>query len=657
MRPFMNPVAMVVAALLCATTATSSTLEHLGQPVRAWNVLAGRLVRDRQSGRELLALSNTNEISGAELLFLDFENNTSRLFRAPAGAGADTFAEVPGDRLVLGTYYDGKVMTFDLNSMMFNPPVGIAGETYVWGFATGSDGRVYFGTYPHAKLGALNPNTNTVEELGSPLPENQYLLRTVAVPDGRILCRFFVVNQKWLVYDPATRAFSPVSDALSAENRAASWKGYIVAGQNAYQGADLHQVKPPPFAFPPPSKRRAVKSFPFSAADPLEVWALDTNLTTPDALYIRRGAELWRLMANQTEFKRLTDVDLHGGLIFGVTADDRIVGVRGQDYFVLKLSDTRLSLAPIPGESNPRGIFFLESDPQGGIWGSPPYAPTLFHYDPGTGTILNTPTISDNSGEIYDVVFLDGVIYAVAYSHGEIIRYDPHQRFDQFNHSNPKTIVSLLNDGYNRPTGGVVVGPDKKLYSGWTAELGDQGGAIAITDPATGQTDLVKDPLGPEPIVGLVSDGQVFYIGGDSPDGAGAVNPSVGARFGIFDPISRMVAWKKELNAGRVRAIGFDSRTHLVVTLVDNHIRLFDPITRTFLDRASNAPMASSWSNSVPGDGKVYYGSGHDVIALDLQSGASEVLTKIAGYVANVTITPDGTLYFGAGADLYRLTK
>ena len=101
-------------AIVGAQGASAASLELLGQPCRAVNILAGRVVTDRATGRELLVISNMNEDTGAELIFIDFENNTARVYSAPAGKGFYALNEVPDDRLIIGTFYDCTFMVFDL---------------------------------------------------------------------------------------------------------------------------------------------------------------------------------------------------------------------------------------------------------------------------------------------------------------------------------------------------------------------------------------------------------------------------------------------------------------------------------------------------------------------------------------------------------------
>src|SRR5438552_8606310 len=153
--------------------ATQPAPELLGQPSRAFNVLAGRDVIDPQ-GKEWLVLTNMNEISGCELIFIDFENNTGTTYRASAGQGAWALQQV-GEKLIVGTYYDGQFMVFDLKQMKFLRSVGVSGEKYIWSVALRSVGRVYGGTYPGGKLAALNLADYSVENFGNPAPPNLYL--------------------------------------------------------------------------------------------------------------------------------------------------------------------------------------------------------------------------------------------------------------------------------------------------------------------------------------------------------------------------------------------------------------------------------------------------------------------------------------------------
>jgi len=136
-----------VCLLLVAAVHAAPQVELIGQPCRAKNVLAARYVI-APDGKEWFVLTNMNETAGMELIFIDFRSNTGRAIRAPAGAGSWALLQVPGNRLIVGTFYDGVFMVFDLQRMEFVKVADFPGESYIWNLALGGDGRVYGGTYP-----------------------------------------------------------------------------------------------------------------------------------------------------------------------------------------------------------------------------------------------------------------------------------------------------------------------------------------------------------------------------------------------------------------------------------------------------------------------------------------------------------------------------
>src|SRR4051794_38501020 len=250
----------VIAASAAAAPASAPTTEPtytlLGEPCRAFNVLASRVVKT-SDGKESLVLTTSNETTGVELIFIDFKANTGKSFRAPAGQGAWTLNEVPGQRLVVGTYYDGRFMVFDLKAMQFIKTAKVPGEQYIWNAVLGSDGRLYGGTYPGAKLAALNLSDYLVEDCGTAGAPNQYLRTVAALPDGRILCDYQTAKPMRRIYDPATKQFTEPAPQMKEVRRGVTWNGYFLAtpgwegarltGPIAFQGPELKPIDPPPF--------------------------------------------------------------------------------------------------------------------------------------------------------------------------------------------------------------------------------------------------------------------------------------------------------------------------------------------------------------------------------------------------------------------------
>lgn len=630
---------MLFACLLLAVAAhTAPQVELLGQPCRAKNVLAGRYVL-APDGKEWFVLTNMNETAGMELIFIDFRQDTGRAVRAPAGSGSWALLQVPGNRLIVGTFYDGKFMVFDLQKMEFVRTSDFPGESYIWNLALGKDGRVYGGTYAGAKLGALDLNTYAVEDCGAPAPPNLYLRYVSALPDGRILCNFGMEKPVNMIYDPATKKFEDAPAILQGVSRGVSWNGYFLVGSQVLDGKTLQPVSPP---FPVPEGGN---------------WAVDVNLTTNETLYLRRDNTIYRYSQGRQELEKLASVELRGGGIYAATLQGELLGVRGQDYFVIKPGDTQVTLKPIPVESAPRPTLFLRLDEKGRLWGGPHFGQTLFWMDTRTRQVVNTPKICNAGGEVYDVAFHNGKVYAVAYAGGDIVQYDPESAWDQWNNINPRVIASVSGKGYIRPTAGVLLAPDGKLYSGWMARYGVYGGAVAITDPTTGETDLIENPLGEQAVEGLAVDEKFIYIGTSL--GANGLPNKKGewARFGVMDKSTKRVIFRHEFErASGVRTFWLDASTKRLALSVDGRLYLFETASRKFVNLPSDAPRVGSRIVGL-GDGKAYYGSGNAIVEIEMRTGNTERAAELPAGISNVAVAPDGTLYAACGADIYRIRR
>ncbi|HUW60232.1 MAG TPA: hypothetical protein VMZ06_04425 [Candidatus Bathyarchaeia archaeon] len=566
---------LAVTMILTNLAAWAASLEPVGQPCRAKNVLAGCVVTDRATGREQFVVSNSSEEAGLELIFIDPDANTGRVFRAPAGQGSWCIREVPGDRLVISTYYDGKFLVFDLNTMQFTQALQVPGESYVWDVAIGSDGRVYGGTYPGGKLAAMDLNTYAVEVCGAPAPPNMYLRNVSSTKDGRIICNFGMEAPVTLVYDPAAKTFSPVTDAD------------------------------------------------------------------------KKGDEAVTAVA---------EVDLRGGRVLAADGQGRLLGIRGQDYFVLKSGDKDLALRPFPVESAPRPLMFLNSDPQGRLWSGPHFGQTLCWLDPETKEFGNTACVCDSGGEIFDVAFAQGLLFTVSYAGGDITKYDPSQPWDQWNNKNPKGLAHLATRGFIRPVAGIHLAPDGKLYSGWMGKYGAYSGAIAITDPETGETDLIENPLGEKTINGLCVDDTRIYASTSLGANGLPAKPNDTPSFGVFDIKTREKLHERIFQGAHdVRIYG--KTGNLVVVVAAGKLHFFDAAKSEWLaGLPDNLPRLAS--NSAVLQGRVlWYGSGKSLVRLDLDTWKFEPVAETPDSLRNVAITPNGTVYVSSGSTVYRLNQ
>jgi streptogramin lyase len=632
--------------LLLTVAAGAQTFESLGQPCRAFNVLASRVVA-APDGKEYFVLSNTNEISGVELIFIDFAANTERTFRAPAGQGAWSLNEVPGKRLVVGTYYDGKMMVFDLKTMSFTKVISFPGEQYFWNAAIGSDGRLFGGTYPGAKLGALNLDTLEIEDCGAPALPNLYLRNVSALPDGRLLCNFVTSAPKTKIYDPKSKQWSDPPDHFKHVQRGVVWNDHFLAGGSwdgkdpakgavAFKGLEFTSIDPPPFPLPP---------------DDGNTWAVDLTLTTADTLYIHRGNARFRLAKGKTALTKVFDHDLKSGYLTAVASDGTLLGVRGQDYLIAKPGETNAKLIPIPAESSPRPVHFIKPDDNGRLWGGPVFGQTMFYVDLATKKVTNTGIVCNAGGEVYDAAFLDGKTYAVSYAAGDIIEFDPSQPWDQLSNKNPKTIAHLTSKGYIRPVAGVLVGPDKKLYSGWMAKYGTYGGAIAITDPATGKTELIENPLGEQAIRALAVDDKYIYAG-TSIDGNGLPNkPNARPQLGIIDRETRKVLHQLDMPGGEVSKIIADRKTGKTIVAFAGTMKFLSADAK-LTDIPNLSPVSAHAIDGI-GDGFVWFASANKLVRCDLAT------NEIKSFDSPIAVEHLGVgakdVFVSSGPSIYRL--
>jgi outer membrane protein assembly factor BamB len=644
-------VATLALAIICSIPrAAAAAVESLGEPCRAFNVLAGRVVTD-PAGKEWLVLTNMNEASGMELIFIDPRSNTAKSYKAPAGAGSWALLQVPGDRLVVGTYYDGTFMVFDLKQMKFIQSIPFKGEEYIWNLALGSDGRVYGGTYRGGKLGALDLNTYKVEDLGRPktAAPNLYLRNVSATPDGRILCHFGMEKKTTLLFDPKTKQFASAPDHLQVD-RGVTWNDkYFLAGRQVMTGPELEMVKPP-FPTPPSTKDN----------DGNDVhWAVDVLATTNQTLVLRHSNTIYRYRAGDKDLTRVFNGSLRGGVMYAPAASGEMLGVRGPEYFVLSPGKP-IQFHRIPVQPGPRKTHFLEYDEHhNALWGGPTFGQTVFRLDLKTKSFENTAKVCDAGGEVYDATFLDGKVYLVAYAGGDVIEYDPQQPWDQWGNKNPRVIASVKSrgEGYIRPEAGVVLGPDKKLYSGWSVGYGKYGGAVSVTDPKTGDTELLENPLGIRQIIsGVAADDAFIYVGTQLGGNGMPAQPNEAPRFAVLDRTTKKPVFEKTFEgSSNVRNLLHDPVAGRVAFSVNGAMHLFDIAGRKFVDGVE-APKLTSHDLAGRGDGRAYFASGKTVHVLDMKTGRTSRFADAPGDVETIDVGRDNEVYVSVGTEVFKLT-
>jgi hypothetical protein len=263
-----------------------------------------------------------------------------------------------------------------------------------------------------------------------------------------------------------------------------------------------------------------------------------------------------------------------------------------------------------------------------------------------------TPASSCNAGgEVYDVAFHDNKIYAVSYAGGDIVEYDPAQPWDQLSGKNPRTIAHLTSKATSVPIGGIHVGPDHKLYSTWMAKYGTYGGALAITDPTTRETELIENPLGEQAACGLALDDDHIYLG-TSLDGNGLPNkPNDKPQFAVLDRATQKILHQQPLGTNEITRIFVDKPRNQLLLIVDNTLKTFDLKSQIIKDIAT--PKVTALAADLYGDNFVF-GSEDNLITYNLVTSESQTL-KAPSKIDHLCLSPDGkTIYVTSGPNLYR---
>lgn len=607
----------------------------MAQPCMGWYFQAGMTMYNADAGRELLLLTSGAEVDGATLVLVSLEDGAAVSYEIPGTAGAWALAPMRGDRVAIGTYYDGAVHIYSLPEDKFIANVDVPGEAYVWNLVEGKDGRLYGGTFPGGKLIAIDQDTLALEDCGQASPPNRFLYEVSVLPDGRILCRVGSEVPGLRIYDPAAKSFSDAPPALGGVSGGVSWNDCFITEKNVFDTL-LQPLSPPPFPVPDASGG---------------AWTCVPALTTKNMLYLQQGDTLFRYGIGDPALTMIYSFSLRGGRLMAPTVSGGVAGVRGQQYFRIHSGDTEWSRRNLPVAPPAREPAFLRVDAKGQVWGGPAWGQTLFFMDGKTGVFTNMSSVTPQAGGVQDVAFIKEAAWGVTAPSGDIFRLNIEQPWREWDGNNPYIAISLNENGYGQATDIVASSAVLKLYVGWS------GGVITMTDPATGKTDSMKNPLGTYGIAGLALNDEFLFVGARFDSGT-TPNPASGAPpFAVLGLDTLQAYWshpfEKALSVDRLL---YDDVSGRVAMAVDGVLRVFDVKGMNVPEAFESAPPnITSKKMAGRNDGYVYYGSGKKLIRAHLITGAWEEVLEMPGEPGALTAGSDGSLFVASGINVYRV--
>lgn len=615
--------------------------ELMTQPCMGWYFQAGLVLYNAETSRELMLLTSAAESGGAALAMVSLEDKACVSLPIPDTAGAWAMASMRGDRVAIGSYYDGDIHIYSLPENTFTAVVDVPGEAYIWNLAEGADGRLYGGTYPGGKLIALDQDTLALEDCGQAFPPNSFLYEVSPLPDGRLLCRAGSEQPGLRVYDPSGKAFADAPQVLSGISGGVIWEKYFVS-KNAVFDEALQPVSPPPFPVPD------------SAGG---AWSVLTSISSRRTLYLQQGNAVFRYSTGDAALNPVYDFDLRGARLMGALANGGVAGVRGQQFFRVQPGDKAVARQEFSIPSPPRVPVFLRTDPAGQVWGAPASGQTLFFMDGNSGVFVSMGSVTTRPGGVQDVAFVDSIAYGVSAPGGAIFRLDIEEPWNEWDGKNPRILESLESKGYQKASGGIVASRDGKLYSGWSASPGAYGGAVAVTDPGTGKTSLRANPAGVQGITGLALNEEYLFAGTTVEGDGMPPRPDASPQFAVLGLDTVQPYWSRGFEGGKtVNRLLYNAVAGCVTMAVDNVLHIFDVKAKEIKGPLESAPPEiTSTGVAHRNDAFVYYGHENGIIRVDLKTGAWEQVIELPGKAGALTAGANDSLYAACGPGVYRV--
>ncbi|GGD52450.1 WD40 repeat domain-containing protein [Paenibacillus nasutitermitis] len=576
--------------------------ERLEEPCRNFNILGSTTIVDPKDGREKIVLSNFAAGAVGNVILMDSMTGEGESIQLPGDHGAWAILNVNNEKLLIGTCSKfGYLHSLDLKSRTWAEPLRDENESYIWNLTLGSDGMVYGGTYPGCSLLRYNPQKHTLENLGrmSDNPKNIYSRYVYGDVPGYILISGgfdapFLAS--WNIETHRLKQFASL-DTVGVVQQITS--EYICVGS----GKDNEKL---------------------SFWDPNSFAPLDDS-TFKDKRMASKGLML---------------------------KDDRLLRVRGQDYYTFENEEDQPDYKRIPTSAPATEIHTITSDAEGTIWGACGFGQTIFYYKPEDKSYWNSSQITSSGGEVYGMSFHQNKLYMSAYAGGDHIVYDPSKPWDELNNVNPKTLNSV-SPQLIRPTGRTVVGPDGGVWTGWSAKYGKYGGGLSRIDPSTEEVLSWYDPIANQQIAGLSADDTFIYFTTNGGASGLTYNQDVRCHFVVWSPEGRIVhkqPFPKDIVLRNVIAAG-----GRVLVNAGEHIQIFDPSQMAFV---KNITIGEACSCMLETDhGYVLAFCKNHVYRIHCITGEFEPISDLPGSVGTAAITPDGTVYFAHATVLYRLVQ
>ncbi|WP_147915929.1 PQQ-binding-like beta-propeller repeat protein [Ruania zhangjianzhongii] len=568
-----------------ASEAPTPVVEDLGPAVMSVNVRSATFGELADGTPVAYAISNGNP---ATFTMVDATTGEALFSSEIEGTTLGGWILVDDDGMV---YFTARhPMSAGLFS--FNPETGeltnleerVAGELVLYSGSWGPDGRIYFGTYPNAKVVAFDPETGEIQDYGTQTEDASYVF-SLGVVNGEI----------WAGTGPVPHLY--VIDAASGDRREIQPPDHVMANTQWFIGIDQRadqalirlsprgnydtavldldtgewseQIIPSVFGSGPTNLDADGRTYLFSEG-------VVTSYDTTSGELVPTGwadADLPELLADQVGTYDMAVLELPG------TEGETLVGISTDgDLWTYHLSTgettfTRAEIEPAPAEAHGLGV-----GPDGNAY---------------IGAYLSSGSMTQVDAQSLELTPLRGPKQADAIAtHGDeliVTSYpgavmhagDLEQEWDWG--TNPRHVLTLERGEphfQDRINGVVSIGD--RVALGTVPDYGELGGALTLVDTENGEFEFHRNVVPDQSIISLAyADGLIY--GGTSINGGLSSDPTAdSAELFVWDVDAQEVLWSEPLTdqAGYLAGLSWGAEGQLVGATSDGVLFEFDPKER-----------------------------------------------------------------------------
>lgn len=493
---------LVVSTFLLHTeTASAKVDKRFSKPINLGSPIESVAIYDftygKEDGRDVMYTTVTGNPAIFQVIDL-VSHEVLKTFPLDGSESSWTHITTPDGSVYIGgngTLYEYSPKTKQVKNL------GGIGESVVYGLSYDEEGRVYFGSYPHAKAGRYDPNSGEMKDYGSVAPDQSYS-RSTAYHNGFLYLGIGVDGYlvKLNVETGESEKIELPIDAIQGSGNV--WQldttgKYIVAGigggNNALLFYDTETGKWNDKYYLNNKGLRLVQGKPnsdnayFLQNNRLQEIDLETLEATDTGVvfgtFLRNTS--WIEVPNDPELPGLSlvTVQFGGGVTF------------------MNLDTKKVKTTQYPVVGNPIPIQTLEKGPGGKLYVSGYPGGKAAVYDPNTGE-----SESFALGQAEGMATLGDKMYFGVYPGATIFEFDVAKPLVDKN--NPKQIFDIPNQ--DRPF--VITPVNEKLFIGTIPDYGKLGGSLTVLDPASvDETVIYENIIHNQSIAGLAAkDGKLY---------------------------------------------------------------------------------------------------------------------------------------------------